>query len=48
MYSNTTAVKYLKEIRGFTIFPDELKVFVGKHTSLETNKISSNELVVVL
>lgn len=45
VYSNEAVVKYLKEIRGFTIFPDELKVFVGKHTSLETNKISSNELV---
>ena len=45
VYSNTMAVKYLKEIRGFNIFPDELKYFVGKHKNEATNKISTIELV---
>ncbi len=45
VYSNTMAVKYLKEIRGFNIFPDELKYFVGKHKNEATNKISTSELV---
>ncbi|WP_323585344.1 CHC2 zinc finger domain-containing protein [Aliarcobacter butzleri] len=44
-YSNELVVKYLKEVRGFKIFPDELKYFIGKHKEQNVEILRTSHLV---